>query len=167
MQQGSTMYERWFAAQKMAYGRSMTRRTIPLLLAAALAACPAAALAAAPTSPKAEKAAAQTEAPRPLTVKALLARSQAASAKGDVQLALRLAQSAIVADPAQPGSYVALGDIYAHQGDSEYARSYYQAALGIDPTDKSALQAMAALPAPPADDTATIDAADTKAPASP
>src|SRR6185312_16346849 len=62
--------------------------------------------------------------------------------------ALLLAQSAIVADPARPGSYVALGDLYARAGAQEYARSFYQAALGIDPTDAGALSAIAALDQP-------------------
>jgi len=84
----------------------------------------------------------------PVTVDSLLAGSQAAAAKGDTQLALRLAQSAIVADPARPGSYVALGDLYARAGAQEYARSFYQAALGIDPTDAGALSAIAALDQP-------------------
>jgi Flp pilus assembly protein TadD len=82
-------------------------------------------------------------------VESLLAGSRAAAAKGDSQLAVRLAQSAIVADPARPGSYVALGKIYAGAGDDEYARSFYQAALGIDPADPGALGAMAALDKPP------------------
>ena len=40
-------------------------------------------------------------------------QAQAASAKGDTDLALRLAQAAIVADPARPATYDALGDVYA------------------------------------------------------
>ena len=43
----------------------------------------------------------------------LMRQAQAATAKGDTELALRLAQSAIVADPARPASYDALGDLYA------------------------------------------------------
>jgi Tfp pilus assembly protein PilF len=56
-----------------------------------------------------------------------------------------MAQAAIVADPAQTVSYVALGDIYARQGHAEYARSYYEIALQIDPQDAAALKAMAGL----------------------
>ena len=77
------------------------------------------------------KPAAKAEAP--LSVDALLTQARAASTKGDIELAVRLAQSAIVADPARPTSYVALGDIYAEAGQPEYARSFYDAALGIDP----------------------------------
>jgi Flp pilus assembly protein TadD len=84
----------------------------------------------------------------PVTVESLLAGSRAAASRGNTELALRLAQSAIVADPARPGSYVALGDLYARAGEDEYARSYYQAALGIDPSDTGALGAMAALDQP-------------------
>jgi len=38
---------------------------------------------------------------------------------------------AIVADPARPTSYVALGDLYAEAGQADYARSFYDAALGL------------------------------------
>ena len=66
----------------------------------------------------------------------------------EAEKALRLAQAAIVADPAHTASYVALGDLYARQGQPEYARSYYDLALAIDPQDASALKAIAALGAP-------------------
>ena len=75
----------------------------------------------------------------------MLTQSQAATSRGDTELALRLAQSAIVADPARPGSYVALGDIYAQTGQADYARNFYDAALGIDPAEPSALKALSAL----------------------
>jgi Flp pilus assembly protein TadD len=78
-------------------------------------------------------------------VESLLAQAHAAVGKGDTELAVRLAQSAIVADPARPGSYVALGDIYADTGQAEYARSFYDAALDIDPSQPDALKAVAAL----------------------
>lgn len=81
----------------------------------------------------------------PVTVESLLTQSQAATGRGEIDLAVRLAQSAIVADPARPGSYVALGDIYAQAGQPDYARNFYDAALGIDPVDASALKALAAL----------------------
>ena len=68
-----------------------------------------------------------------------------AQARGEAELAVRLAQSAIVADPARPGSYVALGDLYAAAGQGEFARSYYDAALQIEPTDVEAQRAIAAL----------------------
>ena len=61
--------------------------------------------------------------------------AQAAQAKGDHDLALRLAQSAIVAAPSRPAAYTALGDLYAAHGDADFARFYYRQALQIDPAD--------------------------------
>jgi tetratricopeptide (TPR) repeat protein len=122
----------------------MIFRTIPalLLLATNLAyAAPAKAPAKAPEAP--------------VTVESLLTQSQAATGRGEFELALRLAQSAIVADPARPGSYVALGNIYAQSGQPDYARSFYDAALGIDPVEPNALKALAALDHAPA----TVNAA--------
>ena len=81
----------------------------------------------------------------PVTVESLLTQAHDAAGKGDTELALRLAQSAIVADPARPSSYVALGDIYAQTGQPDYARSYYDEALGIDPSQPDALKAIANL----------------------
>ncbi|HEX4177470.1 MAG TPA: tetratricopeptide repeat protein [Rhizomicrobium sp.] len=81
----------------------------------------------------------------PVTVESLLSQAHDAIGKGDTDLAVRLAQSAIVADPARPTSYVALGDIYAQAGQAEYARSYYDEALGIDPAEPDALKALSAL----------------------
>ena len=81
----------------------------------------------------------------PVTVESLLVQAHIAVGKGDTELALRLAQSAIVADPARPTSYVALGDIYAEAGQPDYARNFYDAALGIDPANPSALKALSAL----------------------
>jgi Tfp pilus assembly protein PilF len=78
-------------------------------------------------------------------VLALLEQSRDAQARGEAELAVRLAQSAIVADPARPGSYVALGDLYAAAGQGEFARSYYDAALQIEPADADAQRAIAAL----------------------
>jgi Flp pilus assembly protein TadD len=114
--------------------RTMTSRTIPLLAALLLATAPV--FAAPAKAPKAEP---------PLTVESLLAQAHSAINKGDTERAVRLAQSAIVADPARPTSYVALGDIYAEAGQAEYARNFYDAALGIDPAEPSALKALAAL----------------------
>ena len=79
---------------------------------------------------------------------ALITQAQDAQVKGEHELALRLAQSAIVADPAKPAPYVALGDLYARQGQSEFARSYYDLALEIDPQDAAAQRAIAALVSP-------------------
>ncbi|HVW74213.1 MAG TPA: tetratricopeptide repeat protein [Rhizomicrobium sp.] len=81
----------------------------------------------------------------PVTVESLLSQAHDAISKGDTDLAVRLAQSAIVADPARPTSYVALGDIYAQAGQADYARSYYDEALGIDPSQPDALKALSAL----------------------
>ena len=81
----------------------------------------------------------------PVTVDSLLTQAHDAIGKGDTDLAVRLAQSAIVADPARPTSYVALGDIYAHAGEPDYARSFYDEALGIDPAEPNALKAIATL----------------------
>ena len=76
---------------------------------------------------------------------ALIDQAHAAQTRGETELALRLAQSAIVADPKLTGAYVALGDLYAVAGQSDYARSYYDEALEIDPSDPAALKAIAAL----------------------
>jgi tetratricopeptide (TPR) repeat protein len=103
----------------------MKRPPIPLLLLA-LSVLPAAA---ATSDPEA----------------ALVTQARDAQTKGANELALRLAQSAIVADPARPDAYVALGDVYAAQGQPGYARSYYDLALTIDPVLPAALKAIAAL----------------------
>jgi tetratricopeptide (TPR) repeat protein len=81
--------------------------------------------------------------PDPAT--ALLEQSRDAQNKGEAELAVRMAQAAIVADPARPASYVALGDLYATAGQGEFARSFYDAALEIDPADAGAQHAIAAL----------------------
>jgi len=129
----------------MAYVAEMILRTIPVLAALALL---TANVAAAPTK--------SVQAAAPVTVESLLAQARAATAKGEVELALRLAQSAIVADPARPTSYVALGDIHAAAGQPDYARNYYDAALEIDPQEPAALKAISALDRSPA---ATANAA--------
>ena len=94
-----------------------------------------------PAAAKPVAAAAQPAA----TPEALLEQSRDAQNKGEAELAVRLAQAAIVADPARPASYVALGDLYAAAGQGEFARSYYDAALEIDPADAGAKTAIAAL----------------------
>jgi len=81
--------------------------------------------------------------PDPVT--ALLDQSRDAQTRGEAELAVRLAQSAIVADPARPASYVALGQLYAAAGQADFARSFYEAALEIDPADAGASRALAAL----------------------
>ncbi|MDB5733365.1 MAG: hypothetical protein JWP16_1570 [Alphaproteobacteria bacterium] len=120
----------------MSYVARMKSPAIPVLLTALLAA---------PTMLAAKPKPAKPAAQQPVTVEALLAQSHAAITKGDTDLALRLAQSAIVADPRRPGSYIALGDIYAETGQAEFARSYYDAALVIDPSEPAALKAIASL----------------------
>jgi Flp pilus assembly protein TadD len=113
---------------------SMIARPIPVLAALLLAATPVLATPAKPAKPE-----------PPVTVESLLAQAYVAVGKGDTELGLRLAQSAIVADPARPTSYVALGNIYAEAGQPDYARNFYDAALGIDPANPSALEALSAL----------------------
>jgi Flp pilus assembly protein TadD len=112
----------------------MSLRPIPMFAALLLATTPVLAAQAKPSKPQ-----------PPVTVESLLADAHVAVGKGDTELALRLAQSAIVADPARPTSYVALGDIYAEAGQLDYARNFYNAALGIDPADPGALKALSAL----------------------
>ena len=131
----------------------MIPHAIPALAAFLLAtnlAFAAPAKAPAPAKPAKVAAPAKVPAPvkvpePPVTVESLLTQSQAATGRGEIDLAVRLAQSAIVADPARPGSYVVLGDIYAQAGQPDYARNFYDAALGIDPVDPTALKALAAL----------------------
>ncbi len=118
----------------------MTRRAIPLLAALVLATAPSLA---APKPAKPIKPAAKVVAP--VTVESLLVQAHAAATKGETELAVRLAQSAIVADPARPTSYVALADIYAETGQPDYARNFYDAALGIDPAEPTALKGISAL----------------------
>jgi Tfp pilus assembly protein PilF len=114
-----------------------------VLLAALLLAMPAAAATAKkPVKPAAKAAAVVDPQPDPTT---LVTQSRDAQSKGDTELALRLAQSAIVADPARPSSYDALADIYAATDAPDFARSYYETALSIDPTDIAAQKAIAAL----------------------
>jgi Flp pilus assembly protein TadD len=126
---------------------AMIPRTIPFLVLLASATAFAA-----PAKPPAS---AKPPAPKPpITVESLLTQAHVAVAKGDTELALRLAQSAIVADPARPTSYVALGDIYAEAGQPDFARSFYDAALGIDPVEPSAIKALSAL-----DQRSTVNAA--------
>jgi tetratricopeptide (TPR) repeat protein len=79
------------------------------------------------------------------TPESLIADARAAAGRGDTELALRLAQAAIVADPARPASYDALGDVYAATAQPDFARNYYDQALSIDPADPTATRAIAAL----------------------
>jgi len=128
----------------------MIRRAIPATISTSVASLAALFLAANLACAAPAKAPAKVPMPvkapePPVTVESLLTQAQAATGRGEIDLALRLAQSAIVADPARPGSYVALGDIYAQAGQADYARNFYDAALGIDPAEPSALKALSAL----------------------
>jgi len=103
------------------------------------------AMAAAPRKAAAKPPAAVVQPAPALSADDLMRDAQAAQARGDHDLALRLAQSAIVAAPSRPGVYTVLGDLYAANGDADFARFYYRQALSIDPVDASATRAMAAL----------------------
>ena len=115
-----------------------------LLLAGLLLTGPAAAVTAKKPVKAAAKPAAVVIEPQPDPV-LLIAQSHDAQNRGDTELALRLAQSAIVADPARPSSYDALADVYAALNQPDFARSYYSEALSIDPADGAAQKAMTAL----------------------
>ncbi len=92
----------------------------------------------------AAKAAAPASDPQPDPV-TLIAQAREAQNRGESDLALRLAQSAIVADPARPASYDALADLYMALNQPEAARSYFDEALSIDPNDDGARRGMLAL----------------------
>jgi tetratricopeptide (TPR) repeat protein len=113
-----------------------------LILAVVCLAVPA--MAAKPHKGAKPQASAAAQVPA-LSADDLMRDAQAAQAKGDHDLALRLAQSAIVAAPSRPATYTALGDIYAVSGDADFARFYYRQALQIDPIDADATRSMAAL----------------------
>ena len=101
--------------------------------------------AASKAAPKTAAAPAPDPQPDPVT---LIAQAHDAQGRGETELALRLAQAAIVANPALPAAYDALGDVYAASQQPEAARSYYGEALSIDPGDGLALKGMAALDHP-------------------
>lgn len=106
------------------------------------------ALAATAPAKQPAKAAAKPAAPvvaAPLTANDLMIQARQAQARGEAELAVRLAQAAIVAAPDRTDTYVTLGDMYKAQSQPDFARSYYSAALSIDPTDAGALQAVGAL----------------------
>jgi tetratricopeptide (TPR) repeat protein len=124
--------------------KSLADSSLALALAALLLAGPAAAVTAKKSVKAPAKPAAAVIEPQPDPV-TLIAQSRDAQSRGASELALRLAQSAIVADPARPSSYDALADVYAAQGQPDSARSYYGEALSIDPADSAALKAMAML----------------------
>ena len=112
-----------------------------LILALVLLSVPA--LAAAP-----KKIAAKAPAAAPVSADPagdLITQARAAQARGEGDLAVRLAQSAIVAAPSRPAAYNVLADLYAADGEADYARFYYGHALNIDPMDQDATRAVAAL----------------------
>jgi tetratricopeptide (TPR) repeat protein len=129
------------------------RFALPLLLAvlalpayaadtpSVTAAKPAAKTAAAKPAAKTVAPVAEPQ-PDPLT---LINQARDAQNRGESDLALRLAQAAIVADPARPASYDALADLYIALNQPEAARSYFGEALSIDPNDASAQTGMASL----------------------
>ena len=80
-----------------------------------------------------------------ITADDLMRQAQDANGRGDRELALRLAQAAIVADPAKPATYDLLADLYAGEGQNDFASFYYSEALGIDPSDATATRATAQL----------------------
>ena len=84
-------------------------------------------------------------APIPLNANDLMTQARQAQSRGDNELAVRLAQSAIVVGPDRSDTYDALGDVYTAQNQPDFARSYYNEALSIDPGDAAALKAIAAL----------------------
>jgi Flp pilus assembly protein TadD len=118
----------------MTLARDSLILTLVLLTAPALAAVPH-------KAPRARAAATASGD----TAADFIRQAQAAAAKGDKELAVRLAQSAIVAAPARTAPYDALGDLYAAQGDGDFARFYYNEALSIDPADAAATKALSAL----------------------
>jgi tetratricopeptide (TPR) repeat protein len=116
----------------MDYAVAMIPRPIPYFVLAFFFAAPALA---APVHRVSPDAAAAT----------LIAQAHDAQSRGNTELAVRLAQSAIVADPARPSAYDALGDVYAANNQPDAARSYYGEALSIDPSAAAAQKAMSAL----------------------
>ena len=97
-----------------------------------------------PVHAKPAKAAAAKPEPA-VTPDSLMADARAATGRGETELALRLAQSAIVADPARPAAYNALAEVYAATNQPDFARNYYNQALSIDPSDATATRAIATL----------------------
>lgn len=122
------------------------RESLIFVLAAILFALGGPAIAASAAKKPAPAAKAAPDKPLPPPDPAALAdQARAALARGEKDLAVLLAGSAIVADPSRPASYDTLGDVYAAQSQPEFARNYYNKALAIDPTDAAATKAIAAL----------------------
>src|SRR5580692_10507624 len=68
----------------------------------------------------------------PLNADDLIMQARQAQNRGDTELAVRLAQSAIVVGPDRSDTYDALADVYSAQNQPDFARSYYNEALSID-----------------------------------
>jgi tetratricopeptide (TPR) repeat protein len=123
------------------------------LVAAALLAGPAFAVPAPDQAPvhkasarkTAAKPAAAAAVPAALNAGDLMTQARLAQSRGDNELAVRLAQSAIVVGPDRSDTYDALGDVYVAQNEPDFARSYYNEALSIDPADAAAQKAIAGL----------------------
>jgi Tfp pilus assembly protein PilF len=125
--------------------RFVSDSRILLVLAAALAVAAPVDAATPPKKPvKPVAVAAPVIEPQP-DASLLITQARDAQSRGEHELALRLAQSAIVADPARPSSYDALADVYLALNQPEAARSYYGEALSIDPNDAAATNGMTRL----------------------
>jgi len=64
---------------------------------------------------------------------------------GDLRTAFANFKLAIAKDPRQGGAWVNLGALYASQARYDYARLAYEQALGVKPSDKSAMTNLARL----------------------
>lgn len=73
----------------------------------------------------------------------MIAKSRSADRAGNRDAAIRLAESAIVADPARASSYVELGDLYMRAEQPDFAAFYYAEALEVDPLDVAVQQDLA------------------------
>jgi len=124
-------------------GRDSIRHAV--LAAMLLAGLPSFVLAGSAWAASSARAASPAPAEAPTDPNSLIAQSRTAVAKGDFDLAERMAEAAIVADPSRPSSYDALGDVCAGNHHPEFARNYYNEALSIDPADATAMKAIAAL----------------------
>jgi Flp pilus assembly protein TadD len=68
-----------------------------------------------------------------------------AAKNGDIIGAIQLYQSAIIYAPSDPGPYVKLGELLAHNGQPQSAQRYYGLALEVQPAYAPALQGLALL----------------------
>lgn len=70
----------------------------------------------------------------------LIKGGEAALAKGDAVVALEKFESALVANPKSTAAYIGLGRAHASLERPKSAMEYYDAALQIDPNNRSALE---------------------------